>query len=80
MAGWDVLRQLFIDNGLPELADIITRSVQGNGVDNSNLIYEDLRKSEPYKVRFKGNFDRLAAGKSALSEGAYIQQEAREVR
>jgi hypothetical protein len=75
MAGWDDLRQLFIDNGLPELADVITQSIQGNGIDNSNLIYEDLRKSEPYKIRFKGNFDRLAAGKSMLSEGAYIQQE-----
>ena len=75
MAGWDVLRQLFIDNGLPELADVITQSIQGNGVDNSNLIYEDLRKSEAYKIRFKGNFDRLAAGKSMLSEGTYIQQE-----
>ena len=75
MAGWDDLRQLFIDNGLPELADVITQSIQGNGIDNSNLIYEDLRRSEPYKVRFKGNFDRLAAGKSMLSEGAYIQQE-----
>jgi len=28
MAGWDTLRQLFIDNGLQELADVITESIQ----------------------------------------------------
>ena len=74
-SGWDVLRQLFIDNGLSELADIITSSIQNNGVDNTSLVYEDLRKSEPYKTRFKGNFDRLAAGKNFLSERAYLEQE-----
>ena len=74
MAGWDELRQLFIDNGMPELADIITSSIQNNG-DNSNLIYEDLRASEPYRTRFQGNFDRLANGQNFLSEAQYIQQE-----
>jgi hypothetical protein len=66
---------MFIDNGMPELADIITQSIQNNGIDNSNLVYEDLRNSETYKIRFKGNFDRLAAGKNFLSEATYIQQE-----
>jgi hypothetical protein len=75
MAGWDTLRQLFIDNGLQELADVITDSIQNNGMDNTNLVYEDLRKSETYKTRFKGNFDRLASGKNMLSEGEYLQQE-----
>jgi len=74
MSGWDDLRQLFIDNGLPELADVIKNSYQVN-VGNDALIYEDLRKSEPYKTRFKGNFDRLAAGKSFLSEATYLSQE-----
>ena len=75
MAGWDSLRQLFIDNGLQELADVITQSIQNNGIDNANLVYEDLRKSDTYKTRFKGNFDRLASGKNMLSEGEYLQQE-----
>ena len=74
-SGWDALRQMFIDNNLTELADIITSSIQNNGIDNANLVYEDLRKSEPYKTRFKGNFDRLAAGKNFLSEATYLQQE-----
>jgi len=74
MSGWDDLRQLFIDNGMPELAEVIKNSFQVN-VGNDALIYEDLRKSEPYKTRFKGNFDRLAAGKNFLSEATYLQQE-----
>ena len=74
-SGWDALRQMFIDNNLTELAGIITSSIQNNGIDNANLVYEDLRKSEPYKTRFKGNFDRLAAGKNFLSEATYLQQE-----
>ena len=74
MSGWDELRQLFIDSGMPELADIITQSFQVN-VGNDALVYEDLRKSEPYRRRFKGNFDRVAAGKNFISEAAYIQQE-----
>lgn len=73
-SGWDALRQMFIDNGLSELADIIKNSYQVN-LGNDSLIYEDLRKSEPYKVRFKGNFDRLAAGKNFLSEATYLSQE-----
>jgi hypothetical protein len=73
-SGWDALRQMFIDNGMPELADIITNSFQTN-LGNDSLIYEDLRRSEPYKTRFKGNFDRVAAGKNFISEAAYIQQE-----
>ena len=74
MSGWDDLRQLFIDSGMPELAEVIKNSFQIN-VGNDALIYEDLRKSEPYKKRFKGNFDRLAAGKNFLSEATYLQQE-----
>lgn len=73
-SGWDALMQMFIDNGMPELAEVIKSSYQTN-VGNDALIYEDLRKSEPYKTRFKGNFDRLAAGKNFLSEATYLQQE-----
>jgi hypothetical protein len=74
-SGWAELRQMFIDNNLSELANIITDSIQNNGVNNSNLVYEDLRKSEPYKIRFAGNFARLANGKNFLSERAYLEQE-----
>jgi hypothetical protein len=73
-SGWEALKQLFRDNGMAELAEIITESFQNNG-ENDSLIYEDLRKSDQYKTRFKGNFDRLASGKNFLSEGTYIQQE-----
>jgi hypothetical protein len=73
-SGWDVLRQLFIDNGLSELANTITESVQKN-LGNDALVYEDLRKSQPYKDRFAGNFARLANGKNFLSERAYLEQE-----
>jgi len=74
-SGWEELKQLFIDNGMTELAEIIRDSIQENGVENSNLVYEDLRASDAYKIRFKGNFDRVAAGKSFLNERTYIEQE-----
>ena len=73
-SGWDQLRQLFIANGMTELAQIIVDSMQNYG-DNISLIYEDLRASQPYKDRFKGNFDRLATGKNFLNEATYLQQE-----
>lgn len=74
-SGWEELTQLFIDNGMAELAEIIKNSIQENTADNPNLIYEDLRASTAYQIRFKGNFDRLAAGKSFLNERTYIEQE-----
>ena len=76
LSGWQILRQLFIDNGLPELADVIVRIAQDSGADaGSATITEELRKTDVYKTRFKGNFDRLAAGKNVLSEGEYLYQE-----
>lgn len=75
MAGWDDLRQVFIDNGLEELADIIVQLVQDNGTENGNIIYTELRKTEPYRQRFAGNFERLAQGKVVLSEAEYLYQE-----
>ena len=76
LKGWQILRQLFIDNGLPELADSIVKIAQDAGADaGSAVITEELRKTDVYKTRFKGNFDRLAAGKNVLSEGEYLYQE-----
>lgn len=75
MAGWEDLKQVFIDNGLPELADIIVELVQNNGAENDNIIYNELRKTEPYRQRFAGNFERQAQGKVVLSEAEYLYQE-----
>lgn len=75
MAGWDDLRQIFIDNGLPELANVIADIAIQEGADNTNTIYEELRKTDTYKNRFKGNTDRLAAGKPVLTENEYLQNE-----
>lgn len=75
MAGWEDLKQVFIDNGLEELADIVVQLVQDNGTENSNIIYTELRKTEPYRQRFAGNFERLAQGKVVLSEAEYLYQE-----
>ncbi len=75
MAGWEDLKQVFIDNGLPELADIITEIIQNNGTENTNIIYTELRKTEPYRQRFAGNFQRQAQGKPVLSEAEYLYQE-----
>lgn len=75
MAGWEDLQQVFIDNGLPELADIITQLIQNYGVDSGNIIYNELRKTDVYRQRFAGNFERLANGKPLLSEAEYLYQE-----
>ena len=76
LRGWQILRQLFIDNGLPELADVIVQIAQDAGADaGSAAITEELRKTDVYKTRFKANFDRLAAGKNVLTEGEYLYQE-----
>jgi len=76
LMGWEILRQLFIDNGLPELADTIIGIAQDEGVDaGSATITEALRKTDTYKQRFKGNTDRLAAGKSVMSESEYLYNE-----
>ena len=73
--GWEILRQLFRDSGLPELADVITQIAQDEGVESGSIITEKLRQTDTYKRRFQGNTDRLAAGRSILSEGEYLYQE-----
>jgi hypothetical protein len=74
-SGWEFLRQIFIDNGLPELADVITEIAQEEGTDASNIITEKLRQTDAYKTRFAGNETRRAAGRPVLSEGQYLFQE-----
>jgi hypothetical protein len=74
MAGWEDLRQVFIDNGLEELAGIIAELAQDN-LDAPTVIYEELRKTDVYKARFKGNFERAAKGLTLLTEGEYLNQE-----
>jgi hypothetical protein len=75
-SGWQILRDLFIQNGLDELADVIVGIAQDAGADaGSATITEALRGTKVYQDRFKGNFDRQAAGKPVLSEGEYLRNE-----
>ena len=73
--GWEALKDLFNRNGLSELGNVLTAAIQEHGTDNTALIYQTIRNSPDYRERFKGNFDRVAAGKNWLSEGTYLQQE-----
>lgn len=75
MAGWEDLKQIFIDAGLPELANVITQLLQDYEATDTNIIYNELRKTQPYQDRFKGNAARLAAGKPVLSEAEYLYNE-----
>lgn len=76
LSGWQILRDLFIENGLDELADVIVELAQDAGPDaGSATITEALRETQVYRDRFKGNFDRLAAGKTVLNEGEYLRNE-----
>jgi hypothetical protein len=75
-SGWQILRDLFIQNGLDELADVIVEIAQDAGADaGSATITEALRGTKVYQDRFKGNFDRQSAGKPVLSEGEYLRNE-----
>jgi hypothetical protein len=74
-SGWEELKQLFRDNGLEDLAEVLTSAIQDYGIENDALVYEEIRKAPVYRERFKGSFDRLAAGKSFIDEGTYLQQE-----
>jgi hypothetical protein len=75
MSGWEELRQIFRDSGLPELADLIASIAQEEGVDAGSVITERLRQTDTYRQRFQGNTNRLAAGKSVLTEAEYLYQE-----
>lgn len=75
MAGWEDLRQIFIDSGLSELADVMTQLLQDYDAEDTNVIYNELRKTQTYQDRFKGNAARLAAGKPVLSESEYLYNE-----
>jgi hypothetical protein len=75
MSGWEDLREIFRDNGLPELADLIASIAQEEGVDADSIVTERLRQTDTYKQRFQGNTNRLAAGRSVLTEGEYLFQE-----
>jgi hypothetical protein len=74
-SGWDQLKDLFKRSGLEDLADVLTSAIQDYGTDNDALILAKVREAPQYMERFKGNYDRLAAGKNWLSEGTYLQQE-----
>jgi hypothetical protein len=74
-SGWEDLKQIFRDNNLGELADLIAEIAQNEGVEQNNIIIEKVRGTRTYQDRFKGNADRLAAGKTVLSEGEYLQNE-----
>jgi hypothetical protein len=74
-SGWEDLKRIFKENNLGELADLIAEVAQDEGVEQSNIIIEKVRGTRTYQDRFKGNADRLAAGKAVLNEGEYIQNE-----
>ena len=74
--GWEILRKLFIENGLGELADAIVAIAQEEGADaGSAVITEALRKTQVYQNRFRGNFNLAAAGKPVLDEAEYLYNE-----
>ena len=75
-SGWQILRDLFIQNGLPELADVIVQIAQDAGADaGSATITEALRATQVYQDRFRGNALRLEAGYEVLSEYEYLANE-----
>ena len=73
--GWDALKDLFKKNGLEDLVDVLIGAIKDYGTDNDALVMAKVREAPKYIERFKGNYDRVAAGKNWLSEGTYIQQE-----
>jgi hypothetical protein len=70
---FQILQDVFASYGLDSLADEITRYMkEGIGTGEATL---RLKKSQPYKDRFKGNELRLAAGRNVINEAEYLDLE-----
>ena len=70
---FQILQDVFASYGLDTLADEITRYMkEGIGTGEATL---RLKKSQPYKDRFKGNELRLAAGRNVINEATYLDLE-----
>jgi hypothetical protein len=68
-----ILKDVFASYGLDTLADEIERYMkEGIGTGEATL---RLKKSQPYKDRFKGNELRLAAGRNVINEAEYLDLE-----
>lgn len=68
------LQETLAEFGLSELSDWAWEQIK-SGNDETQIM-QDLRKQEPYKIRFAGNEQRRANGIPPMSEYAYIQYEA----
>jgi hypothetical protein len=70
---FQILQDVFASYGLDSLADEIERYMkEGIGTGEATL---RLKKSQPYKDRFKGNELRLAAGRNVINEAEYLDLE-----
>jgi hypothetical protein len=70
---FQILKDVFASYGLDTLADEIERYMkEGIGTGEATL---RLKKSQPYKDRFKGNELRLAAGRNVITESEYLDLE-----
>jgi hypothetical protein len=68
-----VLQSTMRDYGLEELVPDIQKFMEAGIGENQAGI--EIRKTQAYQNRFKGNAMRLAAGKNALGEDAYLALE-----
>lgn len=68
------LKDLLTQYGLAELIPAVDELIQRWGTQ-FNLILAGLRGTDAYKLRFKGNEDRIKNGYSALTEAEYLSAE-----
>lgn len=68
------LANLLTQYGLSELIPVIDELIQKWGTQD-NLILAGLRGTDAYKLRFKGNEQRIQNGYSALTEAEYLSTE-----
>jgi hypothetical protein len=70
---FEILKDVFTSYGLDTLAsEIESYMKEGIGTGEATL---RLKKSQPYKDRFKGNELRLAAGRNVINEAEYLDLE-----
>jgi hypothetical protein len=70
---FEILKDVFTSYGLDSLAsEIESYMKEGIGTGEATL---RLKKSQPYKDRFKGNEIRLAAGRNVINEAEYLDLE-----
>jgi hypothetical protein len=74
-SAYEIITETLATYGLESLSSFVRRMVFEENILDQNILVGEIRGTEQYKERFKGNKDRREAGLNALSEGEYLAME-----